>query len=150
MIVPVAGVEKVECNVGLGAKAAREGLVGLKVADAGGVCFFNHNRTNFLDRDRIACSQLVRYRHWINRARSLREFAQTPSNFLNQSLPVAHFFAFSPDALRHTVGLACYFRQLQPLRSHLSEDDARLVVGRNLRQLQAMRRKGDVPLPCVD
>jgi hypothetical protein len=26
MIVPVAGVEKVECNVGLGTKAAREGL----------------------------------------------------------------------------------------------------------------------------
>ena len=66
-----------------------------KVADARGVCFFNHNRTNFLDRDRIARSQLVRYRQWINRARSLREFAQTPSNFLYQSLPIAHFFAFS-------------------------------------------------------
>src|SRR5882757_9517077 len=74
-----------------------------KVADARGVCFFNHNRTNFLDRDRIARSQLARYRHWINRARSLREFAQTPSNFLNQSLPIAHFFAFSPISTRRRM-----------------------------------------------
>jgi hypothetical protein len=27
---------------------------------------------------------------------------------------------------------------LRPLRSHLSEEGARLVIGRNLRQLQAM------------
>ena len=39
--------------------------------------------------------------------------------------------------------LAGDFRQLQPLRSHLSEDGARLVVGRNLRQLYYVRDRTD-------
>ena len=34
--------------------------------------------------------------------------------------------------------LAGDFSQLQPLGGHLSEDEARLVIGRNPRQLQAM------------
>jgi hypothetical protein len=35
---------------------------------------------------------------------------------------------------------------LRPLRSHLSEEGARLVIGRNLRQLQAMSGQGHVLL----
>ena len=46
--------------------------------------------------------------------------------------------------------LAGDFRQLEPLRSHLSEDRARFEIGRNLRQLQAMGGEGDVLLSFVD
>ena len=46
--------------------------------------------------------------------------------------------------------LAGDFRQLQPLCSHLSEDSARLAIGHNLRQLQAMGSEGDVLLSFVD
>jgi hypothetical protein len=46
--------------------------------------------------------------------------------------------------------LAGDFGQLQPLRSHLSEDRARFEIGRNLRQLQAMGGEGDVLLSFVD
>jgi hypothetical protein len=46
--------------------------------------------------------------------------------------------------------LAGAFSQLQPLRGHLSEDEARLVIGRNPRQLQAMGSEIDVLLSFVD
>jgi hypothetical protein len=46
--------------------------------------------------------------------------------------------------------LAGGFRQLKPLCSHLSEDGARLAIGRNLRQLQAMGGEVDVLLSFVD
>jgi hypothetical protein len=42
------------------------------------------------------------------------------------------------------------FGQLQPLRSHLSEDGARFWIGRHLCQLQAMCGVADVSLPVVD
>jgi hypothetical protein len=42
------------------------------------------------------------------------------------------------------------FRQPQPLRSHLFEDDARLAIRRNLCQLKAMGSEGDVLLSFVD
>jgi hypothetical protein len=49
-----------------------------------------------------------------------------------------------------TGQLAGVFRQLKPLRCHLFEDGARLTVGRNLRQLQAMGGEGDILLSFVD
>jgi hypothetical protein len=42
------------------------------------------------------------------------------------------------------------FRQLQPLRGHLSENGLRFAIGRNLCQLQAMSGEGDVLLSFVD
>jgi hypothetical protein len=65
----------------------------------------------------------------------------------------------APDCVRRaehqrhsfmTGQLAGDFRQLKPLRCHLFEDGARLTVGRNLCQLQAMGGEGDILLSFVD
>jgi hypothetical protein len=78
-----------------------------------------------------------------------------------------YFFTFSPSSTGRSVSqpavdgkgerakaatgrLTGDFRQLQPLGGHFFEDSARLVVGRNLRQLQAMGGEVDVLLSFVD
>jgi hypothetical protein len=62
-------------------------------------------------------------------------------------IPLSHTFA---DELSEMpiCKLGGDFRQLKPLRSHLSEDGARFAIGRNLRQLEAWWRRRRIALVC--